>query len=278
MGRGGVHHRRRRPAHRGGHVARLRQGLRERPRRQRRGRRRLPAERGRAAHHAGGGAARRLRRRDEPRPGADVDRARRRPVPARAARALPQRDPDRLRRRRRRGGPVLLPGRPNLHRPLVLRRAVAPVRRPRRLRPGLRDRPRGRPPRPEPARASTTRSRGPAAPRRAQANELSVRLELQADCFAGVWGQLHEQRGNPRRGDLEEGLAPPPPSATTASPAAGSTPRPGPTARRSSARSGSSRGSSAAGRRTATPRATSRRWSERSTRTRSRPGRGRARW
>jgi len=39
------------------------------------------------------------------------------------------------------------------------------------------------------------------------ANELSVRLELQADCFAGVWGYHAVQRGVLEPGDLEEGLA-----------------------------------------------------------------------
>jgi len=38
------------------------------------------------------------------------------------------------------------------------------------------------------------------------ANELSVRLELQADCLAGVWGHGAAQRGELESGDLEEGL------------------------------------------------------------------------
>jgi predicted metalloprotease len=37
-----------------------------------------------------------------------------------------------------------------------------------------------------------------------QANELSVRLELQADCFAGVYGNFNKQYLDP--GDIEEGL------------------------------------------------------------------------
>jgi uncharacterized protein len=37
-------------------------------------------------------------------------------------------------------------------------------------------------------------------------NELSVALELQADCFAGVWAQSTYQRGMLEEGDLEEGL------------------------------------------------------------------------
>lgn len=51
--------------------------------------------------------------------------------------------------------------------------------------------------------------------RPAQANALSVRMELQADCFAGVWGHVAAQPGRFQRehkveldpGDTEEGLA-----------------------------------------------------------------------
>ena len=38
------------------------------------------------------------------------------------------------------------------------------------------------------------------------ANELSVRLELQADCYAGVWGYATAERGILEQGDVEEGL------------------------------------------------------------------------
>ena len=38
------------------------------------------------------------------------------------------------------------------------------------------------------------------------ANDLSVRMELQADCFAGVWGHSTAQRDILERGDVEEGL------------------------------------------------------------------------
>jgi len=37
-------------------------------------------------------------------------------------------------------------------------------------------------------------------------NAWSVALELQADCFAGVWGAATAQRGILERGDVEEGL------------------------------------------------------------------------
>lgn len=37
-------------------------------------------------------------------------------------------------------------------------------------------------------------------------NALSVKMELQADCYAGVWGHAAAQRGLLERGDLEEGL------------------------------------------------------------------------
>jgi predicted metalloprotease len=39
------------------------------------------------------------------------------------------------------------------------------------------------------------------------ANELSVRLELQADCLAGVWAHSAYQDDLLEEGDLEEGLA-----------------------------------------------------------------------
>lgn len=38
------------------------------------------------------------------------------------------------------------------------------------------------------------------------ANELSVRLELQADCFSGLWGRSVYQAGGLEDGDLEEGI------------------------------------------------------------------------
>lgn len=38
------------------------------------------------------------------------------------------------------------------------------------------------------------------------ANALSVRLELQADCFAGIWGHSTEQRNLLERGDVEEAI------------------------------------------------------------------------
>lgn len=37
-------------------------------------------------------------------------------------------------------------------------------------------------------------------------NELSVRMELQADCFAGIWGHSTAQRDKLDPGDVEEGL------------------------------------------------------------------------
>ena len=40
----------------------------------------------------------------------------------------------------------------------------------------------------------------------AQSNDLSVRLELQADCYAGVWGFYAKQRNILDPGDLEEAL------------------------------------------------------------------------
>lgn len=39
-----------------------------------------------------------------------------------------------------------------------------------------------------------------------EANQMSVRVELQADCFAGVWGKRTDQKGLLSQGDLEEAL------------------------------------------------------------------------
>lgn len=35
-----------------------------------------------------------------------------------------------------------------------------------------------------------------------EANKLSVKLELQADCFAGVWGNKMDEKGMLEDGDL----------------------------------------------------------------------------
>jgi len=39
-----------------------------------------------------------------------------------------------------------------------------------------------------------------------EANQMSVRVELQADCFAGIWGKFTDQKGLLESGDLEEAL------------------------------------------------------------------------
>ncbi len=41
---------------------------------------------------------------------------------------------------------------------------------------------------------------------RAEQNKLSVKLELQADCFAGIWGHYMEREQVLEHGDLEEAL------------------------------------------------------------------------
>lgn len=40
----------------------------------------------------------------------------------------------------------------------------------------------------------------------AEANQWSVRVELQADCYAGIWGKYTEQKGLLEAGDLQEAL------------------------------------------------------------------------
>lgn len=39
-----------------------------------------------------------------------------------------------------------------------------------------------------------------------EANKMSVRVELQADCFAGIWAYYTDQKGLLERGDLDEAL------------------------------------------------------------------------
>ena len=40
-----------------------------------------------------------------------------------------------------------------------------------------------------------------------QENELSVKLELQADCYAGVWAHEADREGMLEGGDIEEGMS-----------------------------------------------------------------------
>lgn len=40
----------------------------------------------------------------------------------------------------------------------------------------------------------------------ADANQMSIRVELQADCYAGIWGKYTEQKGLLDTGDLKEAL------------------------------------------------------------------------
>jgi hypothetical protein len=55
--------------------------------------------------------------------------------------------------------------------------------------------------------SAEVREQQQAAGSQREANEWSVRLELQADCLAGVWAHSVYARGDVEPGDIEEGLA-----------------------------------------------------------------------
>ena len=86
-------------------------------------------------------------------------------------------------------GPFYRPADQKVYIDLAFYQELKPAQRAGRLRPGLRDRPRGGPPRAEPA--GHLRAKVQAARQRAgeRYNALSVRLELQADVPAGVWAK-----------------------------------------------------------------------------------------
>ena len=109
----------------------------------------------------------------------------------------------------RRDGAVLLPARPEaLSRPRLLPRAGRNVRRARRFRPGLCHRPRGRPPRPDPARRFR-----PGAPGAAGRGRARRQPDPGRDGAAGrlpgrsVGGALRLERGHSSMpGDIDEAV------------------------------------------------------------------------
>ena len=113
--------------------------------------------------------------------------------------------------RARRPGPFYCPLDQKVYIDLdFFRELTQPVRRAGRLRPGVRDRPRGRASRPAADRASSSRSAQLQQQDPSQQNELSVKLELQADCLAGVWAQSVYRAGRPRaRATSRRASAPP---------------------------------------------------------------------
>ena len=182
------------------------------------------ADRARPARRTAGTQRERLPDGGVPRRRGDVDagvRGGRPAVHAGAVDDLPRPGPHGLRHAERRRGPVLLPGRSRrLSRHALLRPARPHRRRQARgLRAGLRGRARGRPSR---AGALGITGRVGAADQQdpAGTNARSVRLELQADCFAGIWKHATYERGQLTAADFEDALRPWRSSATTSSSAA----------------------------------------------------------
>ncbi len=107
------------------------------------------------------------------------------------------------------GGTVLLPARSaGLHRPLVLRRPRAALRRARRLRAGLRHRARGRASRAEPARHLGAGAAAASRRRRRSPKSTPGRCgsSYRPTASPGVWGHHASRDGLLEPGDLEEGM------------------------------------------------------------------------
>ena len=123
---------------------------------------------------------------------------------AREARPLHRLDRHRMRLRRRGDRPVLLPGRrARVHRPRLLRRARRQARRARAVRAGVRHCARDGAPRAEPPRHQ--RARRQDAQREGGDGRVG-RLELQADCFAGIWAHSTQQRNLLEAGDIQSAI------------------------------------------------------------------------
>ena len=106
-------------------------------------------------------------------------------------------------------GPFYCPLRPEgLHRPRLLRGAGAPLRRAGRLRPGLRDRARGRPPRAEPARRRRQGARSAAARQAAPGQRAAPCAWSCRPTASPASGPITPERMQNvlEPGDIEEGL------------------------------------------------------------------------
>jgi hypothetical protein len=99
-------------------------------------------------------------------------------------------------------GPFYCPRDRKVYSTWVLRGAAAALRRVRRLRAGLRARARNRSPRSNLTGTESRVRQGQQSDPRS-VNALSVRLELQADCYAGVWGHQAAKSGRAASGGVE---------------------------------------------------------------------------